>query len=70
MDEYDRGAMGLWTMGSRLWGTREDGRDSGTGLQTLGRWDADSGQTGLEQTEDFGAEAGDLYQLHIHNHTH
>ena len=53
--------------------TREEGMHSGTGLQTreqgcrLGAME----QTGAKgQTEDFGAEAGDLYQLHIHNHTH
>ena len=40
--------------------TREEGMHSGQGCR-LGA---------MEQTEDFGAEAGDLYQLHIHNHTH
>ena len=58
MDENDGGAMGLWTMGCRL---EEDGMQTREQGCRLGA---------KEQTEGFGVKAGDLYQLHIHNHTH
>ena len=43
-----------------------DERDDGA----MGLWKMGCRLGAMEQTEDFGAEAGDLYQLHIHNHTH
>ena len=56
--------MGRWDSG--LWGT-DSGADSGRGDAHSGQW---SRLGAKEQTEDFGADAGDLYQSHIHNHTH
>ena len=53
-------------MGCTLWG-RLGGKTQEDGMQTR---EQGCRLGAKEQTEDFGAEAGDLYQLHIHNHTH